>query len=52
MLEYTVEAYRIDDHGSVVRTKDAEITIDTDMAGRNDAFNPAEMCWRALRRAC
>jgi len=48
MLEYTVEARRIDDHGSVVRTKDAEITLDTDMAGRDDAFNPAEMLLASL----
>jgi len=48
MLEYTVEAHRIDDHGSVVRTKEAEITLDTDMAGRDDAFNPAEMLLASL----
>lgn len=43
MLEYRVNARRIDHHGSVATTKQAEITLDTDMAGRVDAFNPAEL---------
>lgn len=43
MLEYSVQARRIDDHGSLATTKRAEITLDTDMKGRKDAFNPAEL---------
>lgn len=43
MLEYRVAARRIDSHGSEATTKEARITIDTDMAGRADAFNPAEL---------
>ncbi len=43
MLEYRVSAKRIDPHGSVASTKEAEIILDTDVNGRLDAFNPAEL---------
>ena len=43
MLEYHVIGRRIDSHGSVASTKDAEIILDTDIRGRADAFNPAEL---------
>ncbi|EYD73836.1 hypothetical protein Rumeso_04609 [Rubellimicrobium mesophilum DSM 19309] len=43
MLEYRVAARRIDAHGSVATTKQAEVVLDTDVAGRVDAFNPAEL---------
>lgn len=43
MLTYDVTARRIDSHGSLAQTKQAEIHLDTDMAGRIDAFNPAEL---------
>lgn len=43
MLDYTVEARRSDAHGSVATTKDAKIILDTDLSGRLDAFNPAEL---------
>ena len=43
MLEYTVTAQRLDGHGSEARTKDAVLTLDTDVNGRPDAFNPAEL---------
>ena len=43
MLEYQVSARRIDPHGSVASTKEAEIILDTDVNGRPDAFNPAEL---------
>jgi len=43
MLEYTVTAQRSDSHGSEARTKDAVLTLDTDVNGRPDAFNPAEL---------
>ncbi|MFZ2099850.1 MAG: OsmC family protein [Oricola sp.] len=48
MLEYSVEARRMDDHGSIATTKDAEITLDTGVNGRTDAFNPAELLLAAL----
>ena len=48
MLEYSVQARRIDDHGSLAMTKHAEITLDTDVKGRNDAFNPAELFLAAV----
>jgi uncharacterized OsmC-like protein len=42
-LEYLVTANRVDAHGSAAQCKDAGITLDTDIAGRADAFNPAEL---------
>lgn len=48
MLEYHVSAHRIDSHGSEAATKQARITLDTDIAGRPDAFNPAEMLLASL----
>lgn len=48
MLEYTVTARRLDAHGSRAETKSAEITLDTDVAGRPDAFNPAELLLAAV----
>ncbi len=48
MLEYKVSARRIDSHGSEAFAKDARIVLDTDMAGRPDAFNPAEMLLASL----
>ena len=48
MLKYSVQARRIDDHGSVATTKDAEIILDTDVKGRPDAFNPAELLLAAV----
>jgi uncharacterized OsmC-like protein len=43
MLEYRVQARRSDAHGSLATTKDAQILLDTDINGRSDAFNPAEL---------
>lgn len=43
MFEYQVTARRLDAHGSTAETKAASITLDTDVAGRTDAFNPAEL---------
>jgi uncharacterized OsmC-like protein len=48
MLEYDVAAKRIDAHGSLARCKGAEIILDTDMNGRLDAFNPAELLLAAI----
>jgi len=48
MLEYHVSARRIDSHGAQATTKAAVIPLDTDLAGRADAFNPAEMLLASL----
>jgi len=48
MLTYRVDANRIDAHGSLALTKQAKITLDTDPAGREDAFNPTEMLLASL----
>ena len=48
MFEYEITAQRIDDHGSIVQCKDAELVIDTDLKGRADAFNPAELLLAAV----
>lgn len=47
-MEYRVTAERIDAHGSLARTKDASLVLDTDVAGRRDAFNPAELFLAAI----
>lgn len=47
-MEFHVAARRLDAHGSVVHCKDAELVLDTDLAGRCDAFNPAELLLAAL----
>ncbi len=43
MLEYQVNARRLSPHESIASCKSAEIVLDTDMQGRIDAFNPAEL---------
>jgi uncharacterized OsmC-like protein len=48
MLEYNVVGRRIDTHGSEASAKEARIVMDTDVAGRTDAFNPAELFLAAL----
>jgi len=48
MLEYSVTAQRTDSHGSEAWTKAAELTLDTDVNGRLDAFNPAELLLAAV----
>lgn len=47
-MEYRVHAQRIDGHGSIARAKQAEVTLDTDPAGRSDAMNPVELLLSAL----
>ncbi|MGV3591806.1 MAG: OsmC family protein [Gammaproteobacteria bacterium] len=47
-MTFSVTARRIDAHGSLAQCKDADITLDTDMAERRDAFNPAELLMAAL----
>lgn len=48
MQEYRVTARRIDSHGSEAEAKAARLVLDTDMAGRGDAFNPAKMLLASL----
>ncbi len=48
MIEYRLSARRIDGHGSLALAKDAEVTLDTDLAGRRDAMNPVELLLAAL----
>lgn len=47
-MNFHVESVRIDAHGSVSRCKQAEIALDTDLAGNPAAFNPAELLLAAL----
>ncbi len=47
-MTFTVRSVRRDAHGSESRCKDATIVLDTDLAGRRDAFNPAELLLAAL----
>lgn len=42
-MDYHVSAKRLDPHGSEASTKQATILLDTDVNGRPDAFNPAEL---------
>ncbi len=48
MLHYDIVAKRVDSHGSEARCKEASIALDTDMNGRPDAFNPAELFLAAV----
>lgn len=47
-MDFHITAVRQDAHGSLARCKSAEITLDTDLAGRDNAFNPAELLLAAL----
>ena len=47
-LVFSVSAKRLDAHGSEALCKTATIMLDTDLAGRLDAFNPAELLLAAL----
>lgn len=47
-MTFNVVANRVDAHGSTVKCKDASLVIDTDLKGRIDAFNPAELLMSAL----
>jgi uncharacterized OsmC-like protein len=47
-MEFRVSAKRLDARGALAACKDASITLDTDLAGRRDAFNPAELLLAAL----
>lgn len=47
-MHFAVSARRLDAQGSEALCKSAVITLDTDLAGRVDAFNPAELLLAAL----
>lgn len=47
-MQFHVESHRVDAHGSLSRCKNAEIALDTDLAGNPEAFNPAELLLAAL----
>lgn len=48
MFEYEIQAIRQSAHESVATTKQAQLILDTDMQGRTDAFNPAELLLAAV----
>ena len=47
-MTFEVRARRMDAHGSEATCKSAQLVLDTDLAGRRDAFNPAELLMAAL----
>lgn len=48
MLEYEITAERLGESGSLATVREAEVALDTSLAGRPDAFNPAELLLAAL----
>lgn len=47
-MEYKITARRVDAQGSLAMAKQAQVVLATDMAGRQDAFNPVELLLAAL----
>ena len=47
-MRFHVESERVSAHQSQSRCKQAQIALDTDLAGNLDAFNPAELLLAAL----
>lgn len=47
-MEFDVVSVRLSARASVARCKQATITLDTDLAGNPQAFNPAELLLAAL----
>lgn len=47
-MRFHVQARRVDTHGSLAECKEAQIALDTDLAGNPQAFNPAELLLAAL----
>ncbi len=47
-MKFDVVSVRLSTRASESRCKDAVITLDTDMAGNREAFNPAELLLAAL----
>lgn len=47
-MSFNVSASRQDEHGTLIKCKEASLVADTDLNGRTDAFNPAELLMGAL----
>lgn len=47
-MRFHAASRRVDAHGSLSLCKQAEIALDTDLAGSPNAFNPAELLLAAL----
>jgi uncharacterized OsmC-like protein len=47
-MTFSVHARRVDAHGSEASCKSATLVMDTDLAGRTDALNPAELLLAAV----
>lgn len=47
-MQFDVVSVRLSAHASEACCKDAVITLDTDLAGNREAFNPAELLLAAL----
>ncbi|MDH6531950.1 putative OsmC-like protein [Aurantimicrobium minutum] len=45
---FTLSARRVDEHGSLAHTKEADIVLDTSVDGRVDAANPVELLLASL----
>lgn len=45
---FTLTARRVDEHGSLAHTKEAEVVLDTSVDGRVDAANPVELLLASL----
>jgi uncharacterized OsmC-like protein len=48
MMTFNLNAHRLNEHGSLVKSKQTELEIDTSVTGRQDAFNPVELLLSAL----
>ncbi|UJW87844.1 OsmC family protein [Devosia sp. SL43] len=48
MLEYVVDAQRMDSAGSMALVRQARLPLDTSLTGRADAFNSAKMLLASL----
>lgn len=48
VMTFQLKAHRVDSAGSMVECKQAQINIDTSMAGRPDAMNPMELLLASL----
>lgn len=47
-MSFHITSRRVDAHGSTSLCKQAKISLDTDLAGNPEAFNPAELLLAAL----
>jgi uncharacterized OsmC-like protein len=47
-MTFNLNAHRLNEHGSSVKSKQTELIIDTSVVGRQDALNPVELLLAAL----